>query len=103
MVKIGPKVKVIYNIKHILELPNNSILKQCLNISKKRYENNKESYYGNIINMLNVYYPGQTNVDAEKVNYQTKTIDDKVKKSTFWTSAIKIRFLHAGIDYFGAF
>ena len=83
---ITVKKNVINYIKHIFELPDNSILKQCLNISKKIHENNKESYYGNMINMLKVFYPDQTNIDTEIVNYQTKTIVDKMKEKyiEFW-------------------
>jgi hypothetical protein len=48
--------------------------------------NNKESYYGNIINMLKTFYPDQTNIETDIINYQTKTIVENMKEKyvEFW-------------------
>ena len=71
---ISIKRNIINYTKHIHNLPDQSLVKQSLKLSKELYENNKESYYGNIINMLKTFYPDQTNIETDIINYQTKTI-----------------------------
>jgi hypothetical protein len=75
------KKNIINYMKYILDLPDNSILKQSLNISKNLHVNNKESYYSNMLNLLKMFYPDQTNIEADIINHPTKTIVGKMKEN----------------------
>jgi hypothetical protein len=83
---ISIKRNIINYTKHIHNLPDQSLVKQSLKLPKELYENNKESYYGNIINMLKTFYPDQTNIETDIINYQTKTIVENMKEKyvEFW-------------------
>ena len=69
--------------KHILKLDDNSIVKQSFLMSKQLFEKGKESFYTNAINMLKSFYDNITNLESDIINYDTKTIVNKMKNKYF--------------------
>ena len=57
---------IINYLKHILELPDTTIVKQALFVSRDLHRNGKESFYSNAMNMLKPYY----SQDDETTNIQ---------------------------------
>ena len=59
-------------------------------MSKQLYNNGKESFYGNAITMLKSLYDNTTNFENDIINYDTKTVVNKMKEKyvEFWRHKI---------------
>ena len=90
---------IINYLKHILQLPDDSIVRQALNISITLYNQGKDSYYTNVSNMLKALYPNETNLQTAIPNYNTPTLMNEVKEKyvEFWkhkmANSSKLSFL----------
>ena len=73
------KKNILNYFKHILKLDDNSIVKKSFLMSKQLFEKDKESSYTNAINMLKSFYDNITNLESDIINYDTKTIVNKMK------------------------
>jgi hypothetical protein len=69
---ISIKKNIINYFKHIFKLDDNSIIKQCFQMSKQLYNQGKESFYTNTMNMLKSFYDNTTNLECDIINYDTK-------------------------------
>ena len=93
------KKNIINYLKHISQLPDDSIVKQTLDMSKDLYNNQKQSYYSNALNMLKKFYPNETKLESDILNYDTTTITKIMKEKylEFWkhkiTNSPKLTFL----------
>ena len=90
---------IINYLKHILQLPDDSIVRQALNISITLHNQGKDSYYTNVSNMLKALYPNGTNLQTAIPNYNTPTLMNEVKEKyvEFWkhkmVNSSKLSFL----------
>ena len=77
---------IINYLKHILQLPDDSIVRQALNMSITLYNQGKDSYYTNVSNMLKGLNPNETNLQTDIPNYNTPTLMNEVKEKyvEFW-------------------
>jgi hypothetical protein len=86
------KKNIINYLKHILELPDTTIVKQALFVSRDLHRNGKESFYSNAMNMLKPYYSKDdetTNIEIALRNIDTKTIVNRKEKYVeFWKHKI---------------
>ena len=80
---ISIKKNIINYFKHIFKLDDNSIIKQSFQMSKQLYNQGKESFYTNTMNMLKSFYDNTTNLECDIINYDTKTIINKMKDKYF--------------------
>jgi hypothetical protein len=80
---ISIKKNIINYFKHIFKLDDNSIIKQSFQMSKQLYNQGKESFYTNTMNMLKSFYDNTTNLECNIISYDTKTIINKMKGKAY--------------------
>ena len=52
-------------------------------MSKQLYNQGKESFYTNTMNMLKSFYDNTTNLECDIISFDTKTIINKMKDKHF--------------------